>query len=109
MRKAGTIKPGETVIASFIGSTNFAEPHVFCGSGVRYDWRFLRGLQVAIVVKPGIDAQHAMRSVFELTEPYPTLVDVERQVVGSLVDRIGGGLKLWPRRRGSEAWRALFG
>lgn len=108
MRKAGTLKRGDTVVASFVGSTTFSEPHVFCDSGKRYDWSLLSGLQLAIVVKPGVDAEHAMRAALELTEPYPTLVDVERQIVGSIVHRVGGGMQLWQRRRGSEVWAGIF-
>jgi hypothetical protein len=100
---------GGLFVVSFIGETPLAEPHVFVDGGTRYDWRFAAGLQAVIVVREGIRAAQTMADLFDASLPYPTLVDFDRKDVASIVSRDGGRLQFWPRRRGSEQWRALFG
>lgn len=98
----------QPLIVSYIGATSFDGLHVYVDSGQRYDWRFAADLQLCIVVRPGVDSRRTMADIFRATRPYPTLVDFDRKLVGSLVDGADGGLKLWPRRRGGEPWRAIF-
>jgi hypothetical protein len=96
-------------VVSFVGETAIDAPHVYVDAGKRYDWRFASDLQACIVVAIGVDAKQTVADLFEATEAYPTLIDFDRRTVASVVeDGTSGGLKLWPRARGSEAWRALF-
>lgn len=108
-RKRGDLRYGDCIVASFVGSTSLAEPHVFVDPGKRYDWRFAEDLHVTIVVKPGIDAAQTIADICRATVAYPSLVDFERQVAASLVPKPGGGWKPWARPKGGESWRALFG
>lgn len=101
------LKYGSRVVVSFVGDTPIQDaPHVYADSGRRYDWSFLFGLQVEIVVRPGVDCAHAVAAIFDQAQLYPTIIDYESQVVGSVVERSG---RVWPRRKGSEPWLALFG
>jgi len=110
LRLAGKIAAGDCIVVSFVGSTPIDAPHVFCDPGKRYDWRFARDLHATIVTQRGIDISHVNGDLAEMTMAYPSMVDFERQVVASIVPRSGvPGFKLWPRRRGSDAWQALFG
>lgn len=104
-----TYAEGERLVVSFVGDTGLPGPHVFCDSGRRYDFRFAANRRAEIVVKPGIDAGRVMEDLYIVTEPYPTLIDLEAQILASIVPKARGGLQLWPRARGSEPWRALFG
>lgn len=106
--RAGELTRGDILVASFIGSTPIEGPHVFCDSGFRYDWRFARSLRVVVVVNEATDARRTFDDLLHETLPYPTLVDFDRQVVGSIISG-GNQPKLWPRRKGSEPWLALFG
>lgn len=103
----GENDPKDPLVVSFVGDTCLAGIHVFVDSGRRYDWRFAFDLQALIVVRPGVDARLTMGDIFQATQPYPSLVDFDRKFVASIVEN-GAGLKLWPRRQGSEPWRALF-
>lgn len=103
---ADAIEPGESIVVSFVGDTPIEGRHIHAEPGRRYDWRCLRRLFAFIVVRPGQDVAHSVRAIFETSNLYPTIVDLERQVVGSIVDGSG---RVWPRRRGSEPWLALFG
>ena len=107
-RSCGKLEDGDCIIVSFIGDTGLSEPHVYADSGKRYDWRFAEGLHVSMVVRPGVDAAKTMEDLFRSTMPYPTVTDFDRKIVASVVDKPGGGVKLWPRRSGSGPWRALF-
>lgn len=102
------IEEGDTFVVSLVGETPIAGPHVYVDPGKRYDWRFAAGLQAVIVTRPGIKAAQLMADLYQASQPYPTLVDFDRKVVASIVEKCSGGLQLWPRRRGSESWRALF-
>lgn len=104
----GTLEPGETVIVSLVGDCDFAGMKVYADPGKRYDWSCLAG-QMACLVVNAADRQDArlFGDVFAASMPYPSIVVLDRQVVGSIVD-CADGFKLWQRRRGSEAWQAVF-
>lgn len=101
----GQLKYGDTLVVSFVGDTDMAGPHVYCDSGKRYDWRFAAGLQVVAVVRPGVNAAATLGDLFRSTVLYPTVVDFDRKVVGSIVEPG----RVWPIRKGSDPWQALFG
>ena len=107
-RARGQLDDGAIVVVSFVGPTQLDGPHVFVDGGKRYDWGFAEGRHAIIVTRPGIDTTHSMRGLFKASLPYPTFVDFDRQIAASIVDTPDGKLKLWPRRRGSPAWRELF-
>lgn len=107
-RTAGQ-KPADGVIVSFVGQTDLEGHHVFARSGEVYDWRFLRGLDVSIVVKAGVDARDAMRRIFSETLPttgYPWIVDTERKELAYLVRT--KPMEIRRIRPGSETWQGFF-
>ncbi len=108
-REAGRLDFGGSVAVSLIGDTPLRMPHIYIDPGKRYDFRCMTGLFAFIVTKPGLDSKTAIDQLWPITQKYITLVDVERQVVASVVDTTNGGRKLWPRRKGSEPWLAIFG
>jgi hypothetical protein len=95
------------LVVSFVGDTPWSNPTVYCDSGVRYAWDFMAGLHAVLVVKPGVDARHAMREILMRSDlirvGYPVLVDVESQEVACIVD--GNPVGLWQVRHGSELWQ----
>lgn len=105
--RAQGLKPAESVVVSFVGDTDFPGPHVYAEPATRYDWRFVTGLHVAIIVRPGIAAAHAMRSIFEVAMLYPTLIDIDRKQLAYIVE--ASPLKLWPRQFGGYDWQQVFG
>jgi hypothetical protein len=110
MRDSGRLKPGDTVIVSFVGQTEYPHPHVFVEPGTDYDWRGLEGLHLVLAVRPGIDCTYAMKGAYRVNDVfqgYPTIVDVERKLLGCLVS--DSPLKIWPIRKESEQWRRHFG
>lgn len=107
-KRTGELEEGGHVVVSFVGSTGLRLPHLFVDSGKRYDLRCLANLRAHVVVRAGVDATRVIEDVSIMTIPYPNLIDFDRQVVASIVEG-AHGLKLWPRRRGSESWAALFG
>lgn len=104
-RMAGN-RPADPVVVSFAGDTGWANPHVFAEPGVEYDWRFLVGLPVYIVVKPGIECREAIRAIYAQAELYPTLVDIEAQTAASVID--DKPLRLWPIYRAGSRWKDIF-
>ncbi len=107
--RAGGMKPEHPVIVSFVGHTGFENPHVFVENGERCDWRFLHGLQAQIFVKPGVNAKHAMKAIFDevdLMQSYPALVDVELKQLAFVVGN--KPLKTWPVKSGTELWKEFF-
>lgn len=109
MRDGGRLRPGDTVIVSFVGQTDFPYPHVFVEPSTDYDMRVISGLHVVIAVRPGIDCSRVMREVFNLADVfkgYPTVADVERKQVGCLVGV--NPLKLWTIKQDSQLWRQHF-
>lgn len=98
---------GDAFAVSFVGPTKLPMRHVFVDEGRSYEWDFASGLHAWVVVHKGVDAGRLMAEIFAATLPYPTLVDFERLVVGSLIDT-KGGFRLWPVRRGSAPWQELF-
>jgi len=100
---------GTSIIVSFVGSTGYANPHVFADSGKKYDWEFTKDLHCTLVVKPGVDAEHAMRAICGLADwmaGYPILVDVESQQLAYIVTP--KPLHLWPVKSGTNTWRQHF-
>lgn len=105
----GGLKPEHPVIVSFVGTTGFDNPHAYADSGVRYDWRFVKGLAVQVFVKPGIDARDALERIFDevdLVQAYPMLVDVERKQVAAVVEN--RPLSLWHVKAGGSMWKDFF-
>jgi hypothetical protein len=105
----GRLTLGGHVAVSLVGDSPLRMPTVYVDPGRRYDLRCCAGLFAFIVTTPGVDTRDVIDQLWPITCPYITLVDVERQVVASVVDRPNGSRKLWPRRRGSEPWLAVFG
>lgn len=107
--RAGGLKPAEPIIVSFVGQTDWPNPHVFAESGQAYDWRFLHGLTAAIVVRKGIDARNALVSVFDETDivaGLPILIDPELEQAAYVV--MNRPLRLAPIAHGTPAWKELF-
>jgi hypothetical protein len=103
------IRKGSPIVVSFVGSTGYDNPHVFADSGKQYDWTFTKDLHCTIVVKPGVDAAHAMRSICaqaDWFEGYPILVDAERQQLAYIVTP--NPLHLWPVKAGTHTWHRHF-
>ncbi len=96
---------GDVFIVSFVGSTAFEGSHVFVDPGVRYDWRCAAGLQACIVCRYGQDIAGTVADLLRSTVPYPTIVGIDRQVVGSVV----GPARVQPWPIGGEVWRTVFG
>lgn len=103
LRKRG-IKP--SAIVAFDGQrTGFdLAAHVFPVEGVRYDWKFLSGCEVHVVVAPGIDAEAVIRAVAEVCAPYLGVVDTQQKKIAYVVENG----KLWQLRTGSAQWQEWF-
>lgn len=97
-----------TLCASFVDRTPLRVPHVFVSPGRSYDWRFAVGMRFWIATRPGVDISGVLRDLFEVSLGYVGLVDVERLVVADVAAG-ARGLKLYPYRRGSQQWEAVFG
>lgn len=108
--RAEGMRPAGMVVVSLVGDVPWPETTVYAEPGKRYDWRFLAGLPVAIVVRPGIEALRTIAEIFDLTVPlrggYPWLVDIERRQLSSVVE--SSPLKLWPTKRGGDYWQGWF-
>ncbi len=86
MRLAGKA-PAYGVVISYVGATRYVGmPHVYCDSGKDYDMRFLAGLQVVVVVKPGVKCMPVLRKLWSQylnvntpTDGMPMVVDIERE------------------------------
>lgn len=102
-------KPEDPVIVSYVGDTGFDNPHVYANSGEEYDWRFLKGLQVSIFVRPNVNAKHAMKALFaeaDLMQGYPWLVDVELKHAACIIEN--NPIQLWHLIDGSDIWQEFF-
>lgn len=101
---------GEVLVVSFIGDTPWACSTVYCDSGRRYDWDFVRGLSVVVAVRPGVVVADALHQILEATDTikggYPVLVDVDAQEVACVVH--GRPVGLWQIKRGSALWQQYF-
>lgn len=110
------VRPADPVVISFVGDTGWENPHVYADSGEVYDWSFLIGLRVLIVVKPGIECQQTIRDIFaacsvyrdRLGMFYPTLIDIESQTVASIFEV--HPLRLFPENRSYQHrhWKEMF-
>ena len=101
---------GERLVVSFVGDVPAWGPTVYADAGVRYDWAFLRGLQTAVVVSPGLNVLPALAGILEacdVMKGYPVLIDIDAQEVACVVE--GRPVGLWPMRRSSPWWLDLFG
>ena len=100
----------EALVVSFVGDVPWPNETVYCDSGRRYDWDFMRGLHVVLAVRPAVDASDAMRAVLERTDTiwgtYPVLVDMDAQEVACIVH--GQPVALWQVRRGTSLWQQYF-
>lgn len=100
----------EALLISFVGNTEWANPTVYCDSGVRYDWDCFVGLHAVIVVRAGVDARHAMAEVLERSDTiavgYPVLLDIEAREAAMVVH--GKPMGLWQVRKGSTLWQQYF-
>lgn len=99
----------DELVVSFVGPTCIGAPHVFVDSATRYDFRFALDLPTTIVLRPGIDARVTVADLFNVSRLYPTVVDFDKQLVGSVVEADASGFRIWPRRVGSQPWTELFG
>lgn len=81
------LKPADGVLVSFVGPTPWQAHHVFAESGKRYDWSWSDGLQIHVVLKPGIDATDAINNLFDPfnTEHLLGVIDIERKAVSFVV------------------------
>lgn len=89
IRKRGLV-PDCPVIVSFVGEVPQMDTiHIYPRSGVVYDWRFMDGLEVYVVVGEKTDAEHCIKSLHELrgcTSPYVGVVDADRRLVSFVVN-----------------------
>jgi hypothetical protein len=76
------LKPADGILVSFVGPTPWDAHHVFAESGKSYDWSWAVGLEIHIVLEPGVDAQDAINHLYD---PFNTtllgLIDIERKQV----------------------------
>lgn len=96
------------LVVSFVGETCIEGPHVYVDSGGVYDWRFALDLPVAVVVTRGVDARPVFRDLFLVAMLYPTIVDFDREHVGSVVEASSNSFQVRLLRQGSEPWLRLF-
>lgn len=101
------------LVVSFAGDVPWSNPTVYCDSGQRYDWDFMKGLHCIVVVKPGVDTKDALPAILErgYTDDfgYPVLVDLQQQEVACIVHaQPAPNVQLWQTRRGSELWQQYF-
>lgn len=97
------LKPAGEVIVSYVGHTPWDAHHVFCESGIKYQWEWSKELPLVIVMAQGIDASDAIRGCFWPTNPREllTLIDIEREQVSYVIDLIPKP-KLWHRKDVSD-------
>lgn len=101
-----------SLVVSFVGDTPYPLPTVYCDSATRYDWSLVDGLpaHVIVVVKPGIDARHALAEIVRRSNTirvgYPVLVDIEAKEVACVIH--GSPIDLWQVRSGTELWQQYF-
>ncbi len=75
------------VIVSYVGTTPWDAPHVHCTSGQDYDWEWAWGLELCVVLKPGVNARDAILNCFQrcTLDRFLTLIDIERKLVSYVV------------------------
>lgn len=99
------LKPAGNVIVSYVGPTHWDAHHVFCESGVRYEWAWSEGLPLTIVVKPDINAMDAIKgcfwSLYFLSVGYPRIIDIEQRLVSHAVQLVPEPV-LWHLKDTSE-------
>ena len=108
-RRAGKLEDGAQFVVSFVDVTPLQLPHVFVTPGKQYDWRFAANMHATIAAKRGTDFREVLHGLVAMAQPYPNLIDFESKTLASIVEKAGGGFKLWPRARGSAPWHAVFG
>ena len=101
----------EPLFVSFVGDIPWPSPTVYCDSGSRYDWAFLAGLLVFVVVRAGTDASGAPSAILANSDVagkgYPMLVDLDQREVACIVH--GRPIQLWQMKREHPVWQQLFG
>lgn len=101
------------LVVSFVGDVPWSNPTVYCDSGRRYSWDFMKGLHCIVAVGPEVDFKDALQAILErgYTDQYgyPVLVDLKQQEVACIVEASPAPkVQLWPVRRGSELWQQYF-
>lgn len=94
------LRPADGILVSFVGPTPWDAHHVFPESGKRYDWSWAEGLEIQIVLKPGIDATDAINNLFDpMNKTLLRLIDIERKQVSDVCALLPKPV-LWPRHIG---------
>jgi hypothetical protein len=98
----------ESVLVSLCGDTGIWDNRhvVFADPGQAYDWTGLRRLQVAVIVRKGVDALPTVKALWDIAEPYIAICDADtgdEAAVLSLYPK----LRLWPKRRDLEPLPAV--
>lgn len=95
-------KPAEGIFVSYVGLTPWDAHHVLPEPGKLYDWSWGLGLQIHIVVKPGIDAKDAIHNLYDPFNPDWLLgiIDIERKAVSFVLSM--NPPKLWHRTNVSD-------
>ena len=100
------LRPADPVVVSFVGSVPWDNPTVYADAGASYDWRFLLGLPVMVVVKRGVQARDSLHAIFEMAGLYPTLVDIEAKKAASVITAKPLRLLAFPKHH--PGWQELF-
>ena len=99
-------RPADPLLVSFVGDLPWAGPTVYARADTTYDWRFLVDLPTIVVVAPGVSSRENLMSIFGMARLYPTLVDLPRKTVASVLDR--KPLRLLPFPKHHPGWQELF-
>lgn len=83
-------RPEGPVIVSYVGDTPWDAHHVHCESGKRYRWGWSENLELAIVVRPGVDAMDAFRGCYwpADSQHLTTVIDIEGRKVSHIVQML---------------------
>lgn len=69
-------KPADTVVVSLVGPFAVQNPTVLPELGKRYDWRWLKGLDVALLIATGIDWKQTAFDIKQAGPEYLCLWDI---------------------------------
>jgi hypothetical protein len=103
-RMAGR-RPELPVVVSFLGSLDIPNPVVYPNRLVN-DWRFLFGLAVICVVKPGPDVRDDLVAIVGQAAPYVALIEPERKLASSILSL--NPVQLWVHTSRHPIWQAWF-
>lgn len=99
-------RPADPIVISFAGKLDWGNPIVYAKPGITYDWRFVYGLAVIVAVVPGIDVRDPIEAIYREAMLYPTLVDVQRRRMASILEI--RPYRLWPITDRHPSWKELF-